>query len=552
MSKPTKILAKRSLLNILLLCSVLALGGVRSCCNTSTQAVLVGEGRAYKWLPRNLTSGLPLQRDDASLIDELVYTLQPPYQEYSYKLGLEASTNCNISAGYSTWRASGQRLQLDLSSYASNTALKICLLARGFNDCGELITQTVQNASSYHWIKSAPLGNFSITGPAALLRDTAPRVTWQPSEFATSYKVDVSSNAACTSPVQSTEVINNTFLDLSALSDGKYFVCLNSKEANLGTHAALNNPWNFEVDTTPPGEWDFTVPSVNNNPNNIGVYWRSSSEAHHYKLSVSADPNCGSVIYTWDNLTSNFLNVSVPNYGVYYLCGEAHDEAGNIAFATNTGAQFTVNYIETLTLLDNIGSDPLISDKNISVGNHINQEENIWYQIVLFNLPVIAPTRLTTFIAHMEGSRPSALGYICGPNSSVFNTRLNIWTSLELARNNAQNGDFKSILIAPEALIDRAPTGGISLTGCPIERLEFDLSHADILLEPGTNYYFSLAFEGAAGSEGIWGILESGMSGVSDWIIYDDFLHNKRQDQVTTFAGSQSGKFAVKVVGVPE
>ena len=71
----------------------ICLAGVRSCCNSDTTAVMPGQGRDYKWVKRNTALLLPLQRDASTLVDEEIFTLQPPFQDYSYKFGLQAVTD---------------------------------------------------------------------------------------------------------------------------------------------------------------------------------------------------------------------------------------------------------------------------------------------------------------------------------------------------------------------------------------------------------------------------------------------------------------------------
>ena len=527
-----------------------ALSAAKSCCSMGVTILLFGESPEYKWSYRTNVVGEPTALDSSTEIDEVVGAVGP-YSEYSYKIGEDALTDCADSNGYSPWTPKSVNLQADISSLPYGP-IKLCIVGQGTNSCDQLKVQEYSRASNYRWIKTAPPEPFSITSPLTATSDSTPTLTWETSVGAAVYDLSVSSNPDCSEPFQVETGISGNGFDLSPLSDGSYYVCLNANDMHNGVTPASQSPLLIEIDSLAPASWNFIAPAGANPSLILSSAWTESDGASTYNIRVTSDAACETTVETWEQIDEPYLLMSVPAPGTYYVCGEAFDEAGNSVIAGNNGFQFTVSTeYETGAMTDGIGEIPMSTNFNYSIGNHVNSlEENSWYQSALIKMAPSNHVKLSSWIAHMDGSMPSNDGLLCGPNSEHFNSSLRIWSSLENATENPQNGNVANLVLPKGALVSRSLTGGRSQTGCPIELVEFDLSFANIILTPGVEYFLSLEMRGDANLNGVWGILGSGLVGEPEWILLDNSDGVKGIEPLTTFSQLVNPRLAVKLTGV--
>ena len=100
---------------------------------------------------------------------------------------------------------------------------------------------------------------FSILEPSGFIDTATPTVTWEASEFATSYEVDIALDANATDVVQEYEV-SGTSLTIDPLAEGEYYIAVSARNA-AGSRESSNSGLSFTYDVTPPGMFAITTPT---------------------------------------------------------------------------------------------------------------------------------------------------------------------------------------------------------------------------------------------------------------------------------------------------
>jgi len=342
---------KKACSSLVILWVGFAVLGAHSCCYDPT-ANLFGPSPNFPWLYRNASvyeqnSSIALQVDAATSISEPVSAFGPIVTEFSFKVGPFNSVDCLSPSGYSAWTPKTHNLEADLTSFPDGQ-LKLCLVGRGVNSCGDLRTQPYSRASSYTWILNRPPSAFSISGPAHNSSSSNPTVSWQASSGADSYDLLVSLNSNCSAPIQSFSNLTTTSQTLDSLPDATYYACVTAKDIYGSTLPATNNSYDITIDTLAPGNWELTAPSGQIDNLNTLASWTQSTGAEHYHIGVATDSACSQMVADWDNLVTTSANISIPSSGSFYLCGAAMDMAGNMAMPSNNGLNFNISAQEVV------------------------------------------------------------------------------------------------------------------------------------------------------------------------------------------------------------
>ena len=184
-------------------------------------------------------------------------------------------------------------------------------------------------------------GLFSILEPSGFIDTATPTVTWEASEFATGYLVDIALDANCTNSVLVVDNVIGESQAVGPLAEGEYHVCVSAQNA-AGSRESSNSGLSFTYDVTPPGTFDITTPAAGaeliTTPT---LQWTESIDAAEYTVEVAAvsDPATPLQTATVPD-TSLALDPLAP--GDYLVSVTAFDAAGNQQPADNDGLSFSI------------------------------------------------------------------------------------------------------------------------------------------------------------------------------------------------------------------
>jgi hypothetical protein len=181
---------------------------------------------------------------------------------------------------------------------------------------------------------------FQVTGPKARILDAKPSVTWDGAQGNTVYSVKVAEDPRCESPVYSNDKITGlaVSLDRDLVANKAYYVCLAAKDEKGQITPAVNSPYTFVVDTTPPEAFTISGPLSPTDQIKPQVSWTPSVDAVSYDLVVDTDVACAPPhVQAHRNLTTTAVELTTLTTGsTYKICLIARDMAGNTRSATNS------------------------------------------------------------------------------------------------------------------------------------------------------------------------------------------------------------------------
>jgi uncharacterized protein (TIGR02145 family) len=146
-----------------------------------------------------------------------------------------------------------------------------------------------------------------------------PTLTWNTSNGATSYTLQVSTNSNFTSFVYNQSGLTNTSQQLSGLSYLTQYYWRVSATNSYGT-SNYSSVWNFTTTGTAPGVPALSTPANNatGQPINPSLTWNTSSGATSYTLQVSTNSNFTSFVYNQSGLTNTSKQLSGLSYLTQY------------------------------------------------------------------------------------------------------------------------------------------------------------------------------------------------------------------------------------------
>lgn len=318
----------------------LFLAGAQCCTVVPTASVI----EPMSWILRYRASDKMLQTDATTLLSLKIAGQYNVDGEYRFKVGPEASIDCAAEAGYSAWTNRSQRLEADISADPDGI-MRLCVVARGKNNCNQMLTQPVNKASFYRWKKvtnTAP-APFSITGPTGMSTSLSQTIAWQASTGALSYDLKVARQPDCSDVAVEHLNLTATSQAVTLPADGAYFSCVTAKKGTSPSTAATNNGFQFTIDSTPPGAFNITAPTGTQATAAVMSEWSAAAGASEYKVQLHSANNCnaGSMI-SESTVTSTSSAVAAPGDGTFFLCAWAKDAAGNGVIAGNSPYSFQV------------------------------------------------------------------------------------------------------------------------------------------------------------------------------------------------------------------
>lgn len=182
----------------------------------------------------------------------------------------------------------------------------------------------------------------SSPGNAAIGVDGTPTFSWSPSSGATSYTLQVSTDAAFSSSiVNQTNLTGTSFSPAVALSPGTVYFWRVFAVGPSGTVAADGSPFNFTTVAPTPGDFTMTAPGngvlrVSTNPT---FTWTSSLGTASFRLQVSTDSSFRTLVLDLPGLgtTSVTPSLALAPSTIYFW----RVLAVSTTTVTATGAPFT-------------------------------------------------------------------------------------------------------------------------------------------------------------------------------------------------------------------
>ena len=157
--------------------------------------------------------------------------------------------DCAANLGsYSPMLPKGDHLIKNLSSFADGP-VRLCVRATyeySVNGAPSTGTTTAQAT----WTKdTVPPGSFDITGPTGTQSINTPTVTWTAAEGASSYTVDITSDAACENIYKTYTGITGTSYEITGgIANGFWHVCVKAEDLASNKTAATNSGLLMTVD----------------------------------------------------------------------------------------------------------------------------------------------------------------------------------------------------------------------------------------------------------------------------------------------------------------
>lgn len=368
--------------------------------------------------------------------------------------------------------------KLEVTAYTLSTPLAdgtyyICVSA---TDASGNIRRATNSGSASIVIDTTPPPEFVITGPTAT-NDQTPTISWEKADTAVSYNIAISAVSTCENPVATGEKITeNNYAVTSSLNDGTYFVCVSAFDSLDNKRIATNSselaittggtPFQFKIDTVPPGAFSIATMSTPTNNKKPQVSWAASAGASSYRIRLISAGTCAApttVAHTGNNITQlNYTPNSNLSDGTYTVCVDSKDDAGNGTTATNNDAvSFTIDSTipnaPTVSISDGDGY-LLSAESTTGVPVTITGTTGLTYSISLVNGTIDeSPTGTLT-----SGSTTVTLHAVTSGSVSISATVTNSAGSTSPAGSDSTIADFVAPT-APTVQINDGPDNNINI-----------------------------------------------------------------------------------------
>ncbi|MCL4237456.1 MAG: M6 family metalloprotease domain-containing protein [Anaerolineae bacterium] len=196
------------------------------------------------------------------------------------------------------------------------------------------------------WVDVDPAPAPTLLTPpnGAPTNDNTPTFTWGAVPGLTSYRIQVSKNAAFSSTVINSTKSGTTHTPGTALADGLYYWRVQAKGAD-GIWGLWSAVWTVTVDTVKPAKPTLLSPETKAilNTSQPALDWSDVADAAHYELQVDNSSTFGSPEVS-TSVTPSAYTVSppLPN-GKYFWRVRTYDLAGNRSGWTSARS-FTLTY----------------------------------------------------------------------------------------------------------------------------------------------------------------------------------------------------------------
>ncbi len=300
-----------------------------------------------------------------------------------------------------------------------------------------------------------------------------PAILWSASTAPTAvtYAVALDTDAGCPTPVASATGLSVTTYTPPALADGLYHVCLTVTDAlgNSGP-AANSDSFTLRIDSSSPSAFALTgasgALSATGKPT---INWSAPSDFSSllYTVKIDDNSNCASpVLQSAPQAATSFTPPTTLGDGIYYVCVEAADAAGNPSTASSGTFTVDVDHTppSTFTIAGSSGSVTADNTPTVTWGAATDAHA-VTYDVKLDN-----NSNCQTPEAQSTGQ--SSLTFT--PGSSLADGTYTVCvTAKDAAGNNvaATNAGTFTVAIdttAPAAFTITAPASSTSATSPPI------------------------------------------------------------------------------------
>ncbi|MFA5794468.1 MAG: fibronectin type III domain-containing protein [Candidatus Brocadiia bacterium] len=180
-------------------------------------------------------------------------------------------------------------------------------------------------------LPALPLLATPVSGTLAL--SINPTLTWDVSNYAASYEIQVSDNISFAAPLTATSTVTSTMLSQAlSYSTSYYWRIRGVNVAGLSSWSAI---WSFVTNISPPLGPVLSLPSDSaaNISVNPTLTWDSSSTATSYQLQVAVDDGFSGLICDQSNIENTFYVPALSNSTVYYWRVRASNAGGTGAWS---------------------------------------------------------------------------------------------------------------------------------------------------------------------------------------------------------------------------
>ncbi len=277
-------------------------------------------------------------------------------EQYRYKVGVTATTDCSDSSGYSAAKSKTTAITDDLSALPEGS-LTLCVIG---GDSGNR-WQSWSSASTATWTKDtlAPIAVLSSV-PTGSSSTTSLNIAVSGTGVATyRYKVGVSGSTDCSSMTgYSSAIAVGTAIqdDISALADGGMTICALGLDAASNLQAAASaTSATWTKDTVAPTAVLSSVPTGLSSTTSLNIAVSGTGVAtYRYKVGVSGSTDCSSMTgYSSAIAVGTAIqdDISALADGGITICALGLDAASNLqAAASATSGTWTKYTILALTV----------------------------------------------------------------------------------------------------------------------------------------------------------------------------------------------------------
>lgn len=159
---------------------------------------------------------------------------------------------------------------------------------------------------------------------------TNPAVTWNSTEYAETYRIQVSETNDFSTTVRDLDSLNTTELQISGLHNGTtYYWRVNA--SNESGSSDWSTVWSFTTVTEPPAAPNLIGPE--NGATHVSttatLEWESPENADHYDFQIALDEGFNNKIVDQTNVTSTSYQGNFDGYTIYFWRVRAENQGGD-------------------------------------------------------------------------------------------------------------------------------------------------------------------------------------------------------------------------------
>ena len=192
--------------------------------------------------------------------------------------------------------------------------------------------------------------NLSTPSNKTLTRDNTPTLTWQVTDGASTYRVQVDNNSDFSSPEVDETGVSVLEYTPTALADGKQYWRVMGINT-VGATGKWSAKWTFTIDTVAPDVPELVAPTSTASVTNkkLKFEWTKIPDAQEYEIQIDLDPNFP-VPYIELKKSTKYSPPTTFSRGLYYWRVRAVDKAGNTSDWSTVGSYQIVAGVTAIDL----------------------------------------------------------------------------------------------------------------------------------------------------------------------------------------------------------